>query len=166
MFAIFEIEVGTGRLGISPIPGVGGAYADDLRAITEWGAAACLTMTEMRELETYGATSLAHDLAAVGCAWHHLPIRDWGAPSPATEALWPAAAAEAHAALEAGRRVLTHCRGGCGRSGMAALRLLVERGEDPETALARLRAARPCAVETNAQFDWAAKGVENPKNMR
>jgi hypothetical protein len=39
---------------------------------------------------------------------------------------------------------------------MAILRLLVEMGEQPEEALQRLRAVRPCAVETDAQFDWAA----------
>jgi len=54
-----------------------------------------------------------------------------------------------------GGKVLVHCMGGCGRSGMAVLRLMVETGEPPHSALSRLRAARPCAVETDAQFDWA-----------
>ena len=54
--------------------------------------------------------------------------------------------------------MLVHCRGGCGRSGMAVLRLMVEAGEAPEEALARLRAVRPCAVETEAQMDWARRG--------
>ena len=34
--------------------------------------------------------------------------------------------------------------------------LLVEAGEAPEAALQRLRAARPCAVETKAQARWAS----------
>jgi hypothetical protein len=38
---------------------------------------------------------------------------------------------------------------------MAVLRLMVEMGEDPEEALARLRAVRPCAVETEVQKAWA-----------
>ncbi len=42
---------------------------------------------------------------------------------------------------------------------MALLRLMVEAGEDPGAALSRLRAVRPCAVETAAQFDWAAAGT-------
>ncbi len=41
---------------------------------------------------------------------------------------------------------------------MAVLRLMVEVGEAPEAALARLRAVRPCAVETEAQRDWAEQG--------
>ena len=65
----------------------------------------------------------------------------------------------AHLAVVAGGgRVLFHCLGGCGRSGMAVLRLLVEMGEAPEAALERLRRVRPCAVETGDQCDWAARG--------
>jgi len=44
---------------------------------------------------------------------------------------------------------------------MIALRLLVERGEDASSALARLRAARPRAVETDAQLAWASAGSTN-----
>ena len=38
---------------------------------------------------------------------------------------------------------------------MALMRQMVEDGEAPDAALARLRAARPCAVETKAQMRWA-----------
>ena len=48
--------------------------------------------------------------------------------------------------------------GGCGRSGTAVLRLMVEAGEEASVALGRLRAVRPCAVETPEQFAWAAGG--------
>ena len=58
-------------------------------------------------------------------------------------------------ALRGGGRVLVHCRGGCGRSGMVALRLMIEAGEAPDEALSRLRSVRPCAVETKAQMGWA-----------
>ena len=55
----------------------------------------------------------------------------------------------------AGRGVAVHCRAGIGRSGMVALRLMIEAGEAPDDALARLRTVRPCAVETTAQMHWA-----------
>ena len=38
---------------------------------------------------------------------------------------------------------------------MVVLRLMVDSGEAAEAALDRLRAARPCAVETDAQMAWA-----------
>eukprot|EP00913_Durusdinium_trenchii_P034016 g31843.t1 len=48
-----------------------------------------------------------------------------------------------------GRRLVVHCRGGIGRAGTVASRLLVELGvATPEEALRRVRAARPGAVET------------------
>jgi hypothetical protein len=42
---------------------------------------------------------------------------------------------------------------------MAVLRLMIEAGEEPQSALARLRKVRPCAVETEAQMQWALAGV-------
>jgi hypothetical protein len=42
---------------------------------------------------------------------------------------------------------------------MAALRLMVEMGEPVTDALARLRFVRHCAVETDAQYDWASEGA-------
>jgi protein-tyrosine phosphatase len=94
---------------------------------------------------------LPADLAAAGVGWLHLPIPDFGTPSAALRAIWP----ETSARLRGSPRLLVHCMGGCGRSGMIALRLMIEAGEAPEPALTRLRDARPCAVETKAQLRWA-----------
>jgi protein-tyrosine phosphatase len=58
--------------------------------------------------------------------------------------------------LARGGSVLMHCYGGRGRSGMALTRLMVESGETPAAALARLRQVLPEAVETAAQAAWAA----------
>ena len=49
------------------------------------------------------------------------------------------------------RRSSFHCKGGLGRAGMVAARLLVESGYTPEDAIERVRAARPGAIETQAQ---------------
>ena len=78
------------------------------------------------------------------------------------QAAWRALGANARRALAGGGRVLIHCRAGCGRSGMAALRLMIECGEAPDEALARLRAVRPCAVETGAQMAWAMAARRKP----
>lgn len=155
-FAIYDLPVADGQLGLCPAPGRYGDYAADLAAVLAWEPAVCLTMTAASELERIGAGALGADLAAAGVEWRHLPIRDFGAPAGDTAADWPAASEAARAALKRGDRVLTHCFGGCGRSGMAVLRLLVELGEPADQALARLRAVRPCAVETEAQRTWAA----------
>ncbi len=82
--------------------------------------------------------------------------RDMRIPPDEIEALVD----ELSARLAAGGRIALHCMGGCGRSGMLALRLMVRAGEAPEAALARLRAARPCAIETAAQLAWAVRVAE------
>lgn len=155
-FDINELALGNGVLGISPIPGRTGRYDSDLAAILQWGAGLVLTMTTSMELDRVGATGFADDLAAAGVLWRHLPIPDFGAPPPETAALWPEASERAHEVLSVGGRVLAHCYGGCGRSGMALMRLMIEAGEDADPALERLRDVRPCAVEREAQRAWAA----------
>ncbi len=155
-YRIAELPCGDGLLGLGPLPGRSGAYDADLAAILRWGAGLVLTMNSAAELDRSGTRGFGSDLEAAGVAWRHLPIPDYGAPPPATDAKWPEASATAHALLAVEGRVFAHCYGGCGRSGMALLRLLVEAGEDADPALARLRDVRPCAVETEAQFAWAA----------
>ncbi len=157
-FVIAELPLGRGIIGIAPMPGRGGNLSEDLATIVSWGADVVLTMTDRRELEFAGASAMGAKLGAAGVLWRHLPVTDIAAPSSETGALWPEASEVAHSALDQGARVLAHCLGGCGRSGMALLRLMVEAGEDVDAALARLRAARRCAVETDAQRAWAASG--------
>jgi ADP-ribosyl-[dinitrogen reductase] hydrolase len=52
-----------------------------------------------------------------------------------------------------GGRVLVHCKGGLGRAGTIAARLLVELGEKPENAIAQVRLVRIMAIETGVQED-------------
>ena len=118
-------------------------------------------MTERAEMDRYGGGDLVALLASASIEWRHLPIRDYGEPQGTSRDDWPKLAARLHEVLDEGGTVLLHCRGGQGRSGMIALRLLVERGEDTSSALARLRSGRPRAVETDAQLAWASAGSAN-----
>ena len=140
------------------MPGRGGAYPADLRDILAFGPVLVLTMTTAAEMEAKGAAGLSADLADHGILWRHLPVTDFGLPDDIARTAWPALSREVRGILAGGGRVLVHCMGGCGRSGMALLRLLVDSGEPADTALGRLRAVRPCAVETPAQLDWATTG--------
>jgi hypothetical protein len=155
-FAIHAVRLpGGGAVGLCRMPGRGAALAADIATITDWRPAIVVSLTESAELAAHGAEGIGGVLRAHGVDHRHFPIRDYGAPA-ADDSGWAALAVEMHAALDAGRRVLVHCMGGCGRSGMIALRLLVERDEPAEAALARLRAVRPCAVETKGQMAWAS----------
>jgi len=158
-FVIFDLPVAGGTLALSPIPGRTRHYGTDRDRLLAWAPALVISMTTQAELDRKGSGGLGRDLAAHGIAWRHLPVPDFGTPGPELDALWPEVSAEALTALGAGGRVLVHCFGGCGRSGMICLRLMVDAGEAPGPALSRLRAMRPCAVETEAQLDWALAGV-------
>jgi protein-tyrosine phosphatase len=102
-----------------------------------------------------GAGSLGTDLANEGIDWLHLPVPDFGVPENLD---WPMVHDRVRTVLAQGDRVLVHCFGGCGRSGMMCLRLMIAAGENPDAAVARLRRVRPCAVETDAQMRWARQG--------
>lgn len=58
------------------------------------------------------------------------------------------------ALLRDGGRVLVHCRGGLGRAGTVAARLLVELGDPAAVAVECVRQARPGAIETAAQLEY------------
>lgn len=161
-FGIVELKAGGGVLAICPMPGRGGAYEADLREVLAFAPDIVVSMTPLEELAQQGAGELGQDLAKVGTLWLHLPVADFSVPGQATRAQWPEVSVRLRRVLAAGGRVLVHCLGGCGRSGMAVLRLMVEIGEEPDAALARLRAVRPCAVETVEQFAWAAGLPPNP----
>jgi ADP-ribosyl-[dinitrogen reductase] hydrolase len=53
--------------------------------------------------------------------------------------------------VRSGGRVLLHCRGGLGRAGTIAARLLVELGMEPGKAVQAVRHVRPGAIETIEQ---------------
>lgn len=146
-----------GRLGLTLCPGKQdrysqtGPWARDLAAISDWGAGALVTLMEGHELTQLGVGDLGSAARRQGLDWHHLPIPDVSVPDATFAAAWPTASAVLREHLRAGRGVLVHCRGGLGRSGLVVAGLLIELGEAPAAALARVRAVRPGAVETAAQ---------------
>jgi ADP-ribosyl-[dinitrogen reductase] hydrolase len=143
---------GHGRIGFAPCPGFGvGGLDADLDTIRRWGAASLLTLVEDEELAHLDVVDLGLRARALGLLWYHLPIVDMGTPDLAFERAWLEMAPGLRGQLAAGRGVLVHCRGGFGRSGMIAARLLVELGTGREDAILQARAARAGAIETSAQ---------------
>lgn len=155
-FRICAIDHATGgRLALCRLPGRSDDLAGDVAAIASWKPALVLSLTEREEAAAYGAGALGGLLSACGIRHLWFPIRDFGAPQ-AGDAHWPLLATELHGVLDRGEGLLLHCLGGKGRSGMIAMRLLVERGLSPADALAQVRAGRAGAVETAEQEAWAS----------
>jgi len=168
VIAPVEVAPGFGRIGITFAPGksdpdaASGAWARDLAAdldaIAAWPAGTLVTLIEPHEFELLGIAALGDEARRRGLDWRHLPIRDVSVPGPAFEAVWPAQSAALRAKLGSGENIVVHCRGGLGRAGMIAARLLVEGGLDADAAMARVRAVRPGAIETRAQEHWVRSG--------
>jgi len=155
---MFALPVAGGTLALASLPGRSGDYRGDLEVFHEWRPGIVISMTTQAELVSVGGPNFGSDIQGMGSRWHHLPVEDFEVPGPEVETLWVEVSQSVRQALSGGGRVIVHCKGGCGRSGMAALRLMVESGEDRIEALKRLRALRDCAVETKAQLNWAFAG--------
>lgn len=125
--------------------------AVDLGVIAAWGAEALVTLMEAHELDLLRVPDIGARAEALGMAWYHLPIRDVSIPDASFERAYQTVGGELRRRLEEGGRIVIHCRGGLGRTGMVAARLLIELGEEPTRALERVRMARPGAVESSEQ---------------
>lgn len=125
--------------------------ATDLLAIKQWGAAAIVTLMPQIELEMVKVGNMGDECEALGMEWYHLPIIDVNVPDSYFEHLWIYAGLRLRNHLSSGRKVLIHCRGGLGRTGTIAGRLLVEMGWDANKAINEVRGVRPGAIETEAQ---------------
>ena len=144
-----------GTLLILPCPGRRRPFREDVASLRLLRVSCLLGLAEPHELAE--ADQLGGELAEVGIEWLQMPVPDFG--TPPSETAWQAAAARIHPRLDRNETVAVHCWGGLGRSGMVAARLLRERGRTPAAALARVRRARPGAVETAEQEAWIAAGA-------
>jgi ADP-ribosyl-[dinitrogen reductase] hydrolase len=130
----------------------------DLDRVRDWGAAAVVTLLEPKELVLLGVERLGEKILRRNMLWFHLPIVDVSIPDERFEREWSVAGEELRSILRRRLDVLVHCRGGLGRAGTIAARLLIELGMEPTKAIERVRAVRPGAIETNDQERFV-KGI-------
>ena len=158
---------GLGRIGITFCPGkkqpdaMTGAWDRDLGAdadaLAQWGAAAVITLIESHEMDLLGVPALGEQIRARHMDWLHLPIADFSTPGAQFEAAWATHGEGIRARLRDGFNVVVHCKGGLGRAGTIAARLLAEFGIEPDAAIAAVREVRRGAIETVGQADYVRK---------
>lgn len=163
-----------GRIGITFCPGkkqVDGwsgrwdrDLGSDVEVIERWGAVAVVTLVEQHELDHLQASQLGVELQRRHIEWLHLPIADVSVPGRLFEQQWEAHAPGLRARLRDGFDILVHCKGGLGRAGMVAARLLVEMGMAPEDAIREVREVRPHAIETLHQAEDVRSRVPIPES--
>jgi len=151
-----------GTIGITICPGkvqrgaISGEWERDLRidiqAVKSWGATAWLNLLTSTEMLDLKVGDLGVAVKGNGIRYYCLPIEDGDTPDAIFEKSWETAGAQIREELLRGGKILIHCKGGLGRSGMIAARLIVELGvASPEEAIRLVRASRPGAIETRAQ---------------
>lgn len=131
----------------------------DLRTIRDFGAVLLITLMEMGELDWAGTPlpALAARARAFGLRSLYLPIVDGDAPDAHWEDRWREHGPVVHQCLQEGKGVVVHCRGGRGRAGLVAARLLVELGHRPADAVTMVRNVRAGAIETEAQESYITR---------
>ena len=163
---VVEVPKSAGRIGLTFCPGkrqshgMTGAWQRDLDAdmdlIAGFGAAALVTLMEADELAEVEVPveRLRHAAVSRGIDWFLLPIVDVSIPDRHFETQWIYAGLRLRRLLRAGQSIAIHCRGGLGRTGTIAGRLLTELGLPAERAIASIREARPGSIETAEQAQY------------
>ena len=173
--ADISVGPGDGYLGLTLCPGkkdLSRGWNRDLRtdvaAIRDWGASAVVTLIEMHEFGLLSIETLEDEVRNQGMDWLHLPIRDVDIPDARFEHAWKASGPLIHQRLDAAQRILIHCRGGSGRTGLVAALVLVERGMEPWAAIGRVRGTRRHAIETTEKNDYvlACGSISNVREPR
>ena len=173
---IATLPIRNGKLGITFCPGKkqSGALSGtwerdldtDLEAIRDWGASDIVSLIESQEMVELDVESLPKVADAHGLRWHHMPIVDQQVPNDAFEAEWTKLLPRFLAILEQGGSVVVHCKGGLGRAGTVAARLLM--ASDPalaaRDAMAMVRSVRPGAIENRVQELHVIDHRKEPRN--
>lgn len=113
-------------------------------------------LIEDHEVPMLNVERLPDAMAAAGIEVLRHPIVDVNVPT--NHASFRVFLDDLHRRLANGERVAIACRGGCGRTGVVAACLLVDKGMDADAAIKATRKARSCTIEVPVQErfvrDW------------
>lgn len=142
-----------GRLAISPRPSGGEWLEDEIRSWSRAGISRVVSLLTLDEV-TYLELAREEEVCqAYNISFISFPIDDLGVPDSSGDARTLIAALER--SLAEGSRILVHCQGGIGRSGLITSCVLVRSGIGPGEAIHRASTARGLSVpETNEQQQW------------
>ncbi len=147
-----QAYTGKGRLGVTILPGrkdYRRSLPDDIRALKKEGITHVVPLITKNEFNIYGVDRMLEVYQEAGFTINHLPILDQSVCSAAEMSKlmrW------FDDELATGAKILLHCVGGLGRSGLVAACYLSSQGLDAAAAIAEVRRIRsPRAIETEGQ---------------
>lgn len=162
-YCLFRLPVANqpGTLWVSRLPGLRPGHAQvESNALRSFGIDRVVCLVSTRDLEErHGAHNYLRTMRAVfSDRFQQLPIHDHAVPSDDEQ--FETCVQTVDEALARRERVLVHCVGGCGRSGMFAACVLVRGGADPGDAIRFFRRHRRCGPETPEQVAYVVRYAE------
>jgi len=135
-----DLGAGRGQIGMTICPGKRGAseygaqwkrdLATDIAIIRAWGASTLLTLMESEEMRLLGIETIGEIAKKSSLHWYQLPIIDGSIPDNRFDTAWPHVGRTILNSLRSDEKIVVHCRGGLGRTGMIVSALLIEDGKD------------------------------------
>ncbi|MDX1724395.1 MAG: tyrosine-protein phosphatase [Pseudomonas sp.] len=157
-FDALSIPGSSDRLIFTPCPGLkDSSIASALSTLKQAGAEAVITLMPSAELELNGAAELPAQCSEAGLTWLHLPVADEQVPLADFDAAWEASIGQIRQLLAADRAIAIHCKGGSGRTGLIAARILIDQGIARSEAISLVQALRPKAIQHPAHAGWIAQ---------
>lgn len=148
----------TAALIFTPCPGSKGVdLVTSLHQLKTAGAQALISLTPEEEMTELGVTNLPALCRELDIHWFHCPIGDDQAPGLKFAEGWQQASALVHQLLRQGGKVAIHCKGGSGRTGLVAAKILLELGLDKIEVKQRVQALRPYALTLKPHLDYFNK---------
>jgi protein-tyrosine phosphatase len=150
-----ETRGGKKNVGLTILPGRRDFSRDikeDIREIKNAGISMVVPLLTADEMNDYGIKDLLTHYKNAELEVVHLPIMD---QRTCTREEMQALVQRVENAIGANKKVLVHCVGGLGRSGMLAACILRHEGMSAKEAIQKVRAVRsPRAVETKEQEEF------------
>ncbi len=144
-----------GKLIFTPCPGTkDSSLVDSLATLKHAGASAVISLMPASELAANGAEDIGKQCQVQDMAWFHLPVADEQVPLEDFGQGWKASKQSILERLNAGQDIAIHCKGGSGRTGLIAARIMVEAGIPRADAIALVQALRPKAIQHPAHINW------------
>ncbi|MBM7457233.1 protein-tyrosine phosphatase [Oceanisphaera litoralis] len=156
----WSLPIQQGTLLLTPCPGTQGIeLCESLSQLKAGGATAIITLMTAAELSEEGFQDFSSAVKAAGLDWFHLPVPDDDLPGADFDLAWNACSAALLQRLQSGDTLALHCKGGSGRTGLVAAKLMLAAGCPPEAAITAIQALRPKAFSHPAQRSYVLNSV-------
>ncbi|WP_427983768.1 tyrosine-protein phosphatase [Agarivorans sp.] len=153
---IYAVDVSANaQLLLTPCPGTQDAdLYSSLQELCHKNSPALITLMTSEELAENQLSELAKHAVTYDMQWFHLPIEDDSVPDEAWEERFQSVLPRFLQLLNNGMNLTIHCKGGSGRTGLLAARIMLALGIELDEAISKIKAVRPNAFSQAVQQQY------------